>query len=112
MILSNLGGNAKFCAAALAGMLVLTCAPGQLSAQEAEDSMGAVTETQDAEPGSNRGKSIVRDGSPGMYLEFNGKSVRTFEKSLDAVQEQTTEAEFTTVEEGVNTFGFAGIYNF
>jgi len=39
-----------------------------------------------------------QDWSAGMYLPFDGSSVTAFEGSLEEVQAQTTEAEFTTLQ--------------
>lgn len=39
---------------------------------------------------------------PGMSLPFDGSSVRSFEKSLEAVRAQTTEEEFTTLQNALD----------
>jgi hypothetical protein len=42
------------------------------------------------------------DWSPGMYLPFDGSSVDAFNGSLEAIQEQSTEAEFTTLKNALD----------
>lgn len=42
------------------------------------------------------------DWSPGMYLPFDGSSVKAFDKSLEEIQAETTEAEFTTLQNALD----------
>lgn len=42
------------------------------------------------------------DMSPGMLLAFDGTSTAAFEKSMEAIQAETTEAEFTTVQNAID----------
>lgn len=128
MILRNLGSNAKTCATALACLLVLLMISAPTIAQDSDqaesdnsaDTTQTATQTatqaatQAAEPRKVRNivpsatphlepnTSIVETGSAGMYIPFDGGSVRKFEKTLEEVQEQTTPEEFTTVQNALD----------
>ena len=97
MILRTFGGNAKTCITAVFFVLVLfmTCVP--ISAQEIDEA-----ESQPAQAAKPTGAPIIDDGSPGMYIKLDGNSVRKFENGLEEVQAQTTEAEYTTVQNALD----------
>lgn len=77
----------------LAVMLLAISAPTM--AQEPEEA---------AESDKPTGKLMIEDAdmSPGMHMAFDGSSTEAFEKSMESIQAETTEAEFTTVQNAID----------
>lgn len=77
----------------LAVVLLALSAP--VMAQEPE-------ETTDSDLSNDSLMIEEEDMSPGMLLAFDGTSTAAFEKSMEAIQAETTEAEFTTVQNAID----------
>ncbi len=81
----------------LAVVLLALSAP--VMAQEPEEA--TESDLPDRKPGGNL-MIEEEDMSPGMLLAFDGTSTAAFEKSMEAIQAETTEAEFTTVQNAID----------
>lgn len=81
----------------LAVVLLALSAP--VMAQDSEEASES-----DPPNGKPTGKLMIEeeDMSPGMRLAFDGSSTAAFEKSMEAIKADTTEAEFTTVRNAID----------
>ncbi|HKJ17322.1 MAG TPA: hypothetical protein VJ984_08240 [Xanthomonadales bacterium] len=81
MILSNLGNNAKLCAAAIFSLIALCTISSATIADEAE--------------------YIMNSESPGMQMTFDGSSVEAFDQRMEEIEAETTAEEYVTIQQSI-----------